>query len=257
MPRYTESNKYSREVVTEIAQWVYHYYLRTKRCPGVGEVYRAFENELDNALSVAVVFDDKDFKHYVLSRGVPWIRVNTRLTQEQMYALSHVMDPTVPGGLRAKLRNLGIGYAKWTAWQKNPEFRQTFQTMSEDALQEHMPLIQQALIQTAEKGDMNAIKFAYEITGKWDPNSKAAIDVMNVLSRVVEIITKHVDNPITLAKIGSEVQMLAQSTLGVLPNNRVIQSTPVAAIDSGESVFSFEENYGKSDESVKVIQARE
>jgi hypothetical protein len=245
-----------------VAQWVHQFYLNNRRVPTVNDVWESWRDELDNVLSVARIFEDPDFRHYVLSRGVPWIRVDkkgrpTRLSAEQLYVISHVMDPTIRGGLRNKLLKLGIRYSTWSTWMKNPEFKMTVERMSEDALSEHMPLIQTALIETAEKGDMNAIKFAYEITGRYDPANKSVVDVMAVLSRVVEIITKHVDDPLTLAKIGSEVQMLANSALGNGAGTKVISATPVAAFDTGDSVFSFKDDYGNPDQQIKVIQARD
>lgn len=189
------------------------FYLKKRRIPKIDEIFNEHRDMFENPLQLAKILDHADFKHGILSRGVPWIRPN-RLSAEQMYVLAHVLDPTVAGGLAKKLKNLGYSYVTWTAWMKNPEFRSMVASLSADQLEEHAPMIQQALLQTAEKGDMNAIKFYYEITQRWDPNSKNAMDVMAVLSRIVEIITKHVTDPSTLAKIGAEVQMLANTALG-------------------------------------------
>lgn len=192
----------------------------------IEEIYYRFKDQLSSALAVTILIDDPDFKHGVLSRGVHWVRVDkkghsTKLSSTQLYALSHVLSPTAAGNLTQRLRQIGVNWAQWQAWMKNPEFAQAVRVISADTMEEMAPHIQTSLIKQAEKGDVSAIKFWYEVTGRYDPNANKAIDVIAVLSGVVEIISKHVTDPAVLSKIGDDIRKLASRT-GLDAHNRTV-----------------------------------
>jgi hypothetical protein len=69
--------------------------------------------------------------------------------------------------------------------------------------------MQRALVGQATKGDINAIKFAYELTGRWNPNAGQIMETREVIGAVVEIIQKYVTEPEQLTKIATEMQFLA------------------------------------------------
>jgi hypothetical protein len=66
-----------------------------------------------------------------------------------------------------------------------------------------------ALAANAEKGDLNSIKYAFEVTGEYNPARENAIEVQAVLAQVIEVLAKHVHDPETLGKIGFELSAIA------------------------------------------------
>jgi hypothetical protein len=162
-----------------------------------------------------------------------------------MYAIAFVTDVTQNGSLAGRLRKLGITGSRWRAWLREPEFRSTFNSVANQLFEDNFHEVERGLFNSATKGDITAIKFAYEITGRWDPNAKNAMDVAAVLGRVVEIISKHVTDPTTLLKIAGEMEMLSSVALpGVTGKiaqksieGTILEVSPVA--DNVNSAFEF------------------
>jgi hypothetical protein len=161
-------------------------------------------------LEVATLLDTRGFKRCINLRGVYWTN-DKNLTSEQMYAISFITDPTQIGTLRARLSKIGITYAKWKGWMSNGVFRNAFNTVASQLLEDNFHEVDRGLLKSASNGDVTAIKFAYEITGRYDPAKKQALDVASVLAQVVEIICKHVKDPAALQAIGGELTMLSGS----------------------------------------------
>jgi hypothetical protein len=70
-----------------------------------------------------------------------------------------------------------------------------------------------------QSGDMKAITFLNQLTGRFDPNAKNSIDVTSLLLQVQDIVLRHVRDPITKRNIGRELMALAQgnSPITVIP----------------------------------------
>jgi len=183
-----------------------------------------------SALEVAQIFSSRGFKRCITIRGVdisPYIK--NGLTSEQMYVISFITDPTVTGALGTRLKKVGVKYSTWRAWMRNSTFRDTFNSIASQLLEDNFHEVERGLLNSATKGDINAIKFSYEITGRWDPNKKNAMDVASVLASVVEIISKHVTNPLTLQAIAGELAMLSAA-------NGIKTGRPVARAIEGEVI---------------------
>jgi len=75
-----------------------------------------------------------------------------------------------------------------------------------------------ALGQMVQQGDMKAITFLNQLTGRFDPNAKANLDVPALLMQVQDIILRHVLDPATKRNIARELIALAsgQSHFGAV-----------------------------------------
>lgn len=161
----------------------------------------------ENVLTVAAIFDEKDFIYGVCRRGIPWTGTHKGLETRQMMAIQAVIGEK--GTLKDRLKKCGVSYGLWTNWMKDKTFRSYFESLGADALSESIPVMKTVLAQQAEKGDLNAIKFAFEVTGEYNPAREGAIEVQAVLAQVIEIISKHVLDPDVLTRIGFELSAVA------------------------------------------------
>jgi hypothetical protein len=82
-----------------------------------------------------------------------------------------------------------------------------------------------ALGQMVQQGDMKAITFLNQLTGRFDPNAKANLDVPALLMQVQDIILRHVLDPIVKRNIARELIALAQ---GQSPIGVISEPTPPA-----------------------------
>lgn len=191
-----------------LVQWVYLFYVTNKRKPKLEEIYNENKDRFGSILEVATCIDSRGFKRCINLRGVMWVN-ERNLTSEQMYVISYITDPTQTGSLKARLSKVGVSYAKWRGWLANGTFRTAFNSVASQLLEENFQEVDRGLLMAAGRGDVSAIKFAYELTGRYDPARKQALDVASVLARVVEIISTHVKDPETLQRIGGDLTMLS------------------------------------------------
>jgi glutaredoxin-related protein len=90
---------------------------------------------------------------------------------------------------------------------------------SEDNLKKFIPMADAALGQMVQQGDMKAITFLNQLTGRFDPNAKANLDVPALLMQVNDVILRYVLDPVVKRNIARELIALAQgqSPLTVIP----------------------------------------
>jgi Helix-turn-helix of insertion element transposase len=154
------------------------------------------------------VMPTKEWAISMAARGIEW-NSHDGLSSEQAYALALLTDPTERGGLKQRLDKLGLSYTTYRAWLNNPVFSRAVSVLSERMLSDSLGSAHGALVRQVEKGDVNAIKFYYEITGRFDPKKQQVMDVMSLMAQVIEIIQKHVTDPNMLNAIGGEFALLA------------------------------------------------
>jgi hypothetical protein len=102
---------------------------------------------------------------------------------------------------------------------RQKEFGNAFATKAEENLKKFIPMADQALGQLVQNGDMKAITFVNQLTGRYDPNARVNLDVPSLLMQVQDIILRHVKDPIMKRNIARELIALAngQSHLSTIP----------------------------------------
>jgi hypothetical protein len=112
-----------------------------------------------------------------------------------------------------------ISIPELDGWMRQKHFAEAMSAKSEENLRKFLPLADQALGQLVQQGDMKAITFVNQMTGRFDPNRSQAVDVVALLLAVQDIVLKHVRDPITKRNIGRELMAMAQgnSSATVIP----------------------------------------
>lgn len=148
---------------------------------------------------------EEPFRCKIVRKGIPLSR-EVMLKEIQLAVIALLANHTDRRSLTSKLASLGVGLSEYRNWQKESKFRSLYNSVVKDMLEESYHEVQAGLINQAAKGDVNAVKFYYEITKKWDPNAKETLDVKVVLAAVIEIITTHITDPAQLAAIANDIQ---------------------------------------------------
>lgn len=197
--------------------------------------------DLDIILStVKSHFKNETFRTALVTRGVD-------LSADRSKGLLDVMQLTLANSLlnthdkrsvREKLKELNITPQKYNAWLATKEFRNYLAGRAEQMFGSHDHELYSTLLSSATGGDIAALKVALEMRGIYNPKVNVEVNLPQVLGQVVEIITRHVTDPGTLAAIADDLELL--ETGGIRPK-RVQQALPeIAGIgESGIVIDSF------------------
>lgn len=159
----------------------------------------------------------EEVKSSFTARGIPTIE-GRDLSAEQITAINTILNLSDTRSERKKLADLEITARTWEGWKKDPRVREYMRARSEDILNGAIPEAHLALVDRVRTGDISALKFYYEMTGRYT-GQQAGMDPKVLLGRVFDIITKHVQNPIVLEAIAADFKVLAGLDAAANMNN--------------------------------------
>lgn len=156
----------------------------------------------------------EDVRKSLVARGVSlgeqFINGETYvLTEEQLTAANVMLDLGDNRSRKKKLADLRISTQKWEGWMKDPAFQHYVKTRAENLLGSSQHEAHLALLDTVRKGDVSAIKYFNELTGRYAPARDNNIDLPALLMRVLEIIQRHVADDEALRSIANDMMTLA------------------------------------------------
>jgi len=116
-------------------------------------------------------------------------------------------------------KQLKITTTELDGWMREKHFAGAFSAKSEENLKKYIPMADQALGQLVQQGDMKAITFVNQLTGRFDPNARQNLDVPALMMNIQDIVLRNVRDPIIKRNIARELIALAQghSPLSAIP----------------------------------------
>jgi hypothetical protein len=157
---------------------------------------------------VELVWSTTKFQKALESRGIKTV-ANPNLTLRQETFLQAYLNPLNLKPPQVLAKQMKISLSELDGWMRDKHFAGAFSAKSEDNLKKYLPIADQALGQLVQSGDMKAITFLNQLTGRFDPNARANLDVPALLMQVQDIILRHVRDPITKRNIARELVALA------------------------------------------------
>lgn len=169
-------------------------------------------------------FKKSGFRDSLAERGVVFERLGNNsdswiaksLTPLQLLAASALLDLTDTRTNKKKLQDLGISTAKYNSWLKDPVFKNYLAERANQLIGENEHEVQLALLDRIRAGDMKAIMYYNEMTGKYVPVSSQPrpssnpnnIDIQAILVRVIEIVNEEVNDPKEILAISTRLRSL-------------------------------------------------
>ncbi|HEY0770952.1 MAG TPA: phBC6A51 family helix-turn-helix protein [Sphingobacteriaceae bacterium] len=154
--------------------------------------------EINTALArkpVAKALDD---------RGINWRQHSQfELTSEQIACATLVMNFADERKLNEKLDSLGILPATYFAWLKDPGFKNYVDSLADSNLKNIRPAAVGEFTRLVHKGDWQAIKYYFEVTGEF--GSSDGVNAENLVKLLIEIIQKHVKDPEVMLAISQDI----------------------------------------------------
>lgn len=131
------------------------------------------------------------------------------LTPTQILAANMVLNVFDNTSIRQNLELLGVTTAQFSAWQRDPVFQAYLKKRGELLYENSEFLAYKSLIQAVQRGDMKAIQLFFEMKGIYNPKLEITFNVNQVLTKVVEVISRHVDSPEIIEIIAKEIEEVA------------------------------------------------
>lgn len=158
-----------------------------------------------------------EFRSGMAERGIEVDSSAQELTQEQLACISVLTDYTDRRGLTAKLRALGISSSKYRGWLKQRPFNDAIRKLAAKGLDEAIPMAETALAEKAANGDINALKFLFEVSGRYNPAQQQAIDAQELIAIMVDVAQEVMSkDPEMLEAFITGVKFRAQKVKGVI-----------------------------------------
>lgn len=147
----------------------------------------------------------ESFIRGLFNRGItPPANTSGQLDEIQMAAILRVVDIHDRRSIPAKLKSIGISSQTWQGWMKDKNFRDFLHNLSTQNFEDALHIAQEGLLASVERGDVSAIKYWHELTGR-----AVSPEVQNarvLISRIVQVIQTHVKDEATLMAISKDFE---------------------------------------------------
>lgn len=176
-----------------------------------------------NSESLNLLKDNELFIKSMESRGLV---VNTRagelrdvdeLTSRQMAAASLMINLTDRRSDEKKLRDIGVSTEEFSTWMQNNLFTRYMQQRSEQLVANSVHEAHMGLMRGVKQGNTASIKLYYEMTGRYNPNEEANVNIRVLIGRVLEAIQVHVKDPATLNSLAVSLSQITIEAGGSSP----------------------------------------
>lgn len=161
------------------------------------------------------------------ARGMPEYRHASGLSPEQVGLINIMMNLSDTRSERKKLSDANITAKQWDGWKQDPQVKAYMSARAEEILGGAIPDAHLALVDKVRAGDLGALKFYYEMTGRYS-GQQQSVDPRQLLTKVFDIIAKHVTNPIALDNIAQDLMALAGTPVD--PGASLNTKAPVAGV---------------------------
>lgn len=157
-----------------------------------------------------------EYRSGMAKRGIEVDPNVSELTQEQLACISVLTDYSDRRSFTTKLRALGISSSTYRGWLKQRKFNEAIRKLAGSALSEAVPMAETALAEKAANGDVNALKFLFEVTGRYNPAQQQAIDAQELIAIMVDVAQQVMSkNPEMLEEFITGVRFQAQKIKGI------------------------------------------
>lgn len=221
----------------DLVFYIERHHSSTGNAPSDSQICARFANVTPEMLA--------DFKKHPLvirsmgARGIPFPDPGEKFSQRQMAAAATMLSYVDRRSDEKKLRDIGVTPREWAGWLQDEEFASYLRDRSEKMAEHSLHEAHLGLIKGMRAGNTASIKLFLEMQGRYAPDQEVQINVRLVLHKFIEVIQKHINDPLTLHNIARDLSNIAtQESFGHALGRTIIQgddafSQPVRQIESG------------------------
>jgi hypothetical protein len=131
------------------------------------------------------------------------------LSKAQLAAIITMTDYLDRRNAASKLKTLGLTTTQWNAWMRDEKFKNYVHDLSAKGFVDGVHMAQVGLAKKLEDGDVNAIKYYYEVTGRYQGgDSGNQQHVRLIITRLVEVLQRRIKDSDLLAEIGRDFEII-------------------------------------------------
>ena len=176
-----------------------------------GDYYRAGPRPPIN--EIQSYMGTEDFAGLMERLGINVNLNETGLSVEQLGLLTILTNPTDGRTLKGKLKASGVSWPTYQAWMKQPRFHAMYKSWASTTLIDAIPAAETQLANLMASGDLSAIRFGMEVTGRHDPANKKQVDGQKLVALILEVIEEEIKDVEILRAIGNKIQLRALNAL--------------------------------------------
>lgn len=153
-------------------------------------------------------FRNDKFKQSLATRGIdltPGISGKV-LDPRQILLANLLLNLHDRRSIREKLKLVQVSVQQYNAWMRQPQFIEYLRKRGEAIFKGSDHEAYLALTKAVSRGDVNALKLFFEMRGIYNPRLTIDVNIEAVMLRVVEIISKRVNDPDTLTAIADDLE---------------------------------------------------
>lgn len=139
------------------------------------------------------------------------VKQDSPLTAQQLMVANMVLNLEDPMSLRQKLQTLGVSVQKFNTWMRDPAFAGYMRSRTEAMFSNADGDAYLGLLQAVRDQDVPAIKLFFEMRGIYNPRVQVDINIELVLTKVVEILARKIDDPQLVMEIAGELEALGNA----------------------------------------------
>lgn len=207
VPIYAPNGISTRQFRSTISA-AFMYYTKYNSLPKLIDVQHLLADQIPLA-KVKTIFVSPQFRHAMLTRGIDFGETRT-ISPEQDMAMAIMASPD-GRTFERKLKAAGVSPSKWRSWLKQKAFGELWREIGGSSLKDYEPDMMVALTGQALTGDVQAIKYAFEVSGKYAPQRQQNLDATLVIAQVIEILQDELkDDMPRLQRIATRMQLVGE-----------------------------------------------
>lgn len=159
------------------------------------------------------------------------------LTKAQLALIAILTNPRDTRSDAKKLADCGISPREFAGWMLNKRFATGMSDAANNLFENAEADAHVGLVKKVRSGDMTAIKYYFEMTGRYNPAYESNVNLNAFMSSVIEAIQKHVHDPVILSALAAELQ-LASVANGITGQSISAGAVPVQTSSSGRKILA-------------------
>lgn len=196
-------------------------------------------------------FKSEDFREELSERGIELSKLGSdvdewvthSLTPLQLLVANAILDLTDTRTIKKKVQDLGCSTTQYAAWLRDPAFKNYMRDRAEAMVKDGAHEADMALLDRIRAGDLKAISYYNEMTGRFVPQrsgTSSNIDVVSVVTKIIEIVNEEVSNPQEMLAIANRLKALitARNVAGALVSEEdpivVPEIAPIRQVEARE-----------------------
>lgn len=204
-------NKLGPRSINTVMRWLEPFWHNNHRFPTDSEFLNNFKLTKDEGTDKVLNFWNKVQNHelfiYACSvRGIKTEAESAILDAEQVAAISLITNLVDNRSNNSKLASIGVTVEQYNGWLQEPEFKKQLQQRIDESLDNIYPDAVNALSKTIRAGNVNAIKFYFELSGRVDTPETRNLKLS--VQRLIESVQRHVKDPEVLKAIADEMRVI-------------------------------------------------